>query len=119
MKFCGHFLLYNLASGVPSWILGILFIYLTNEVIPFYVQSGIFIILSVNLNYLVIRTFVFKGNERGKSYIMFVGSVLVFRVVEYFFSVFLFFLLTLPLVSLLIANIMISIFKYRFLLKIK
>lgn len=102
-------------AGLPSWILGIIFISNSGGIIPFYIQSAIFIVLSIHLNYFVVRKFVFRNNERGRNYFMFLSSVAMFRIIEYFSSLLLFTLTNIPLFSLLTANLIISIFKFRFL----
>ncbi|MDC3312005.1 hypothetical protein OAW28_05065 [Alphaproteobacteria bacterium] len=104
-----------IAAGLPSWTLGLIFISMTDGFISFYIQSAIFIFLSINLNFIVVRTFVFKGNERGRDYFIFLSSVAIFRVFEYLCSLFLFTITNIPIFSLLFANFIISIFKFRFL----
>ena len=102
-------------AGLPSWILGIIFISYTTGAIPFFVQSATFIVLSVHLNYFVVRKFVFKGSERGRNYFLFLSSVMIFRIIEYFCSLLLFTFTNVPLFSLLAANLAISILKFRYL----
>lgn len=102
-----------LASGLPSWVVGLYISYLLKDALPFWTLALIFHFITIHINFFIAKIIVFTSNERGSRYLSFVQYIVIYRISEYGLSLIIYEISSYELLSILLANGLISVVKYK------
>jgi hypothetical protein len=102
-----------LISGLPAWILGLYIVHILKDAYPFWIILIVFHTVTIHANFIMAKIFVFAPKELGSRYTFFLKHVILFRVAEYFFSLLIYKFILLELFSIIVANGIISVIKFK------